>query len=505
MPAVNGDELLVEVDWDRNGNFTGSLDDMSDRARGSDAGALEVGYGREQPSAVYATGVGQGLVVLDNRDKMLTPRNTASPLFGKIKPARPVRVRRTVTGSGTPNTYVLFYGHSNDQPLRPTDEKSVRMGLLDYLADFRGLTISTALYQGERTGTLIGRVLDAVGWTGGRDLDAGATVVPYWWEEGTDALTALDRLLRAEGPPALLTQGTAGEIVFRDRHHRMFDAASATAQGVWRAAGVEPVMTARPFEVDEPWSGIVNDVTVNVEERQAQPLDVIWETTDVPIIESGSWVVTIKTDEPFYDAVCVEGVDFVNREGVPGGTLTLSRTSGQSLTLTWTPTDVFGASRFQIRGRSVPVVRTTQVTASDATSKADYGSRGLPFDDLGWATPADAQRILDTIVAQRKAPLTQVRCRFAVGPTAAGPRSESARRANGVLARNLSDRVTLKVPDAALDGDFYVESIAHSAPGVLEHVVDFGLEAVPPTVAPDGATIFRFDTTGQGFNQGRFG
>lgn len=503
MP-VGGDDLLVEIDWDRNGNFTGTFDDVSSRLRGSNAGSVDVGYGREQPSAVYPTSVGEGRLVLDNRDKVLTPRNTASPLFGKVKPARPVRVRRTVTGSGTTSTYVLFYGHSNDQPLEPTDEGSVTTGLVDYLADFRGLKVSTALFRGERTGTLIGKVLDAVGWTGGRDLDPGATVVPYWWEGGTDALEALDRLLRAEGPPALLTQGTAGEIVFRDRHHRLFDATSATSQGVWRAAGAEPVLLARPFRADEAWSGIVNDASVTVDERQAQPLGVIWESDDPVVLDSGSYVVSVKTDEPFYGAVCVEGVDFVNLDGVPGGTVVFSRTSGQSFTLTITPTDVFRIAHLQVRGVSVPVVRTTTVSASDATSIADYGSRGLPFDDLGWATTADAQRILDTIVAQRKAPLTKVSCRFAVGPTAAGTRSSSAARANAVLARNLSDRVTLKVPSAALNGDFYVESIAHSAPGVLEHVVDFGLEAVPPDVAPVGTAVFRFDTSGQGFNQGRF-
>jgi hypothetical protein len=55
------------------------------------------------------------------------------------------------------------------------------MGMVDNLADLRGQTISTSVYQSIRTGEAINVILDTWGWpTALRDLDPGATVIPFW-------------------------------------------------------------------------------------------------------------------------------------------------------------------------------------------------------------------------------------------------------------------------------------------------------------------------------------
>src|SRR4249919_2777608 len=160
-------------------------------------------YGRDQSTALAPTVAGRGSVVLDNRDKRFSPRNSDSPLYGNLKPARPVFITRTIGST----SYILFTGHTDDNPINPdTAAKTAAISLVDWLADFRGQNISTPLYRGLRTGTAIGYVLDAVGWPADlRDLDVGATVIPFWWEDNTDGLTALERIVRSEGPPALLT------------------------------------------------------------------------------------------------------------------------------------------------------------------------------------------------------------------------------------------------------------------------------------------------------------
>jgi hypothetical protein len=70
-----------------------------------------------------------------------------------------------------------------------------------------------------------------------------------------------------------------------------------------------------------------------------------------------------------------------------------------------------------------------------------------------------------------------------------------------VLARDLSDRVTVVETETNLNNDFYLESIQHEFTGEHDHTVTFGLEMTPVAISP----MFRFDTAGQGFDDGKFG
>jgi hypothetical protein len=488
------DGIRVEVDWSRDGDYTTVGDNVTALVR-PQQGAVTAEYGRDQVTALAPTVSGRGSLVLDNRDRRFSPRaatllnGSANPLYGKIKPARPVKITRTISSTD----YVLFLGHTDDNPINPDPElKNVSLSLLDSLADFRGQTISTGLYSGVRTGQAIGYILDACGWSATlRDLDAGATVIPWWWEDGTDALTALEKIIRSEGPPALLTIGADGAIVFKDRHHRLLDSASVTSQGTWRASGqLEPVMQ-RPFSYDESWTNIVNTGTASVDVRLPQELQPVW-TSDVTLSLSAgeSKLITASASDPFYGAVApVAGIDFT----VVSGTVNTSliRSSGASATIIYTAVGAAVITALQLRAQPITVAYTVQVSASDVDSIADFGSRSFP-GDLPWCSPDDAQAVLSTAVAQRSQPLPIVSARFLIG--------RNITKAAAILVRDLSDRVTIIEPETALNNDFYVESIGHELSGVHDHAVTFGLEAIPAGISP----MFRFDTTGAGFNDGKF-
>ena len=484
--------LRIRIDWSRNGTFTDPLDDVTSRLRGGTDGQLEVAYGRDQATALSPMISGRGSITLDNRDKRFTPRNTASPLVGNLKPARPLLAERIIGAS----TYTLFTGHTDDNPLNPDREaQSVSMSLVDWLADFKGNTISTPLYRGIRTGAAISAVLDAAGWTGGRDLDLGASYLPWWWAEGTDALSALNDLIRAEGPPALLSVGPAGAIVFRDRHHRITLAASTTTQGTWRAQDRMVPRLAKGFVVDEGWRLIVNDVQTSVPVRKATDVSVVWSSSDVISLSDGeSTVISAQGSDPFYGAIApVAGTDWLALSGVM--TATLLRDSGLAvgivLKATGGPASI---TNLQLRAIPVPVVNRVTVSVSNSQSINDYGARGLPNGaDLPFVSPYDARSILGQIVATRAQPLTQLQARFVIAKDAA--------QAAALLPRNLSDRVTVVEPGSLVNGDFFIESIAHRLSGEDDHEVIFGLEAAPTPISP----VFRFNTTGAGFNQGLFG
>jgi hypothetical protein len=489
-----GGLFFVGVDWAKNGSYAGASDDVTDRVK--PGSRVTASYGRDQDTALSPIVAGRGSFDLDNRSRDYSPRNVSSPLYGTLKPARPAIIRRTVSGT----TYVLLVAHTTDDPINPdTDSKTVSFTLEDALAAFKGQTVSTALYSGIRTGDAIGYVLDAVGWTGGRDLDAGVTAMPYWWEERTDAFEALSKLLASEGPPALLTVGTAGEIIFRDRHHRLTRAASLTSQATWLGTdgAAEPVMGVG-FTYDDAWRNIVNSATFSVDVRAPKyPLTTVWEADSTIDIPANTTVpVAVELTDPVQSAVTPKvGFDLKVLTGTV--TPTLSRDSGTAITIFLAAggatAQVVG---LRLRAVPVPVAYTVQVSASDTVSQTDYGLRSYPAE-APWAGQYDAKAIADLQVATRKQPNPILNIRFPC------TLNQDA-RLSALLARDLSDRVTIVEPETAVNSDFFLESFAHSIDGITDHQIMVGCEAVPPTVG-NPAIMFQFDgPPGTGFDDAEF-
>lgn len=470
--------LKVVVDWAKSGATTGAADVTLD-VRGDVAAA----FGRDQATALSPVAAGTGSFDLDNTTRAYSPRNTSSPLFGNVIPARPVTITRTVGAT----TYTLFRGHTDDSSINPdVASKTVTLNLVDYLADFRGVRITTPLYRGVRSGDAVGYVLDAVGWTGGRDLDAGASIFPLWWEDGTDAAEALGKILASEGPPALLTVDTSGGIVFRDRHHRLVRSASTTVQATFRDSGtVEPVMQPG-FAYDDGWANIVNAVQWAVDERgSGQTLAQVWQTEDsFTVAASQSLVIVLQASDPFLGAVTpVAGVDFTVTTGALAS-VTLSRTSGLSTSVTLTATGAGASiSGMALRAFPFPVARTVQVSSSDSTSSGKFGQRGVPSGgEPVWCNRFDAQAIADLYVMMRKDPLPQINARFVC-------HDSETTKLGALLAVDLSDRVTVVETETVTNGPFYTERIGHDVASILEHEVTFGVEAVPAAPASRGFLI----------------
>jgi len=299
--------------------------------------------------------------------------------------------------------------------------------------------------------------------------------------------------LRSEGPPALLTIGTDGAIVFKDRHHRLLDAPSLTSQSTWRATGtVEPVMQ-RPFSYDEAWSNIINTGTIDVEVRTAQELTPVW-TLESPIslTPGETRTFTASASDPFINAVPPSaGIDFTLLSG--SANISLSRDSGASTVITVAAT-FLGASldRLEMRAQPLQTSYTVQVTASDATSIADYGPRSFPTD-LPWCNPYDAQTILNRAVEMRAQPLPIVEVRFVIA---------NDTKAALILARDLSDRVTIIEPETALNDGFYVENFSHQATGDFDHEVRIGAELVPPDGSVTSGNVFILGSSVSGHRLG---
>ena len=505
--------IRIEVDWNKNGFLVplpgertygtvygtsyGSgpssdyLNDVTSRVR-PNASPVSVEYGRDQTTALSPTVAGRGGFVLDNRDKRYSPRNVGSPLYGYMKPARPVRITRQIGST----IYQLFHGHTDDSPINPDiDARTVSLSLMDPLADCRARTISTPLYRDIRTGEAINYILDELGFEGGRDIDIGGTTIPWWWEDNANALDALEKVVRSEGPPALLSVGLGGSIVFRDRHHRILRPQSATSQDVWHASGpAEPIM-AKGFTYDEAWSQIINTGTASVEVRTVQDPTQIWQSSDtITLAPNEQKLITAAASDPFVNASDPEeGTDYTLMAG--SVTARLLTTSGLTTTVVLTAgSSGATVTGLQLRAQAVSVAYTQQVSYTDGQSVVDYGARSYP-GDLPWCGVEDAKAVLQLAVAMRAQSLPILSVRFVIG--------NNFDRCRAILERDIGDRVTVVEPQTSLNTDFYIESIKHEFTGEFDHTVTFGLEMVPGENL--GRPIFRLDTPGAGLDAGHLG
>lgn len=484
-------DYVFAIDWDADGDFTGTGEDVTARVLGTRS-AITIRYGRDQARALAPVAPGEARFELDNTSRDYSPENSSSPLAGLVLPGREVQI--TATASST--DYGLFRGWLDDYDVLPRrSDRSVRITCVDQLARLRQVRVTTGLHHGLRTGAAVGRLLDAVGWPDdARDLDVGATTIPWWWVDGDDAYTALLAILDAEGPGSLVTVDGDGRIVFRDRHHRLTRAASTSVQATWRDTGTEPLFADLVY--DHGWRDIINSVSYQIPVRgPSGQLATVWEMDGQRTLADGETILlTASSSTPFTGAVTpVEGTDF---EVLSGAVTTgLLRTSGVSTTVTVTavggPATIAGMS---LRAYPLTTLATVTVSAEDSTSIDRYGRRSWPSDrDPTLASLPDAIAIADLILAYRAERLPTVRVTID---------GSSATRLAEALGRDLSDRVRIIDAETGLDGEVWVEQIDHDITEAgLQHRVTFGCEMVPTPAD----TPFTFDLSGAGFDDGTFG
>lgn len=461
-------------------------------------------YGRDQDRQLSPGAVGNAAFSVNNSTRRYSPENASSPLAGNLDPARPMRGEVSWGG----NTYPLFTGRIDDYNIKADQgDRTVDFTFLDGLALLQGVKLSTGIYQSMRTGSLVNTILDLVGWTAPRSIDNGATIVNFWWAENTDALTAVQDLVKSEGPPSVAYVAPDGTFVFRDRHHRILRGQSIDSQATFSASAlddctVSPAVTGfhftKPFTYSHGWRDIINSVAFEVSEREVDSaLSVVWSSDSTISLAIGESTEITVSGEPFMNAVTpVAGTDFTV-SGAGTVQVVLDRTSGASAKITLLA--IGGSvvvSNLQLRARAIPVQRTIKIVRKDSGSISAHGEKTYP-DPAPWANAQDAAAIANMILlhyAQRR-PTVQLRV----------VTSDPAHFIQ-VLTRTISDRIHITNGEMGLDDDFFVERVTHTitrrnmtgrAP---VHTVVLGCEKQLETTA----NPFRFDVRGAGFDQGVF-
>lgn len=267
-----------------------------------------------------------------------------------------------------------------------------------------------------------------------------------------------------------------------------------------------------PFKYDIGWRDIINKVSSNVEQRYVYSQEVVWEDKVVHEIAVGEkLIVHVKTEDPFIDAITpIAGVrsysqaqqivtpstyDFL----VSGGavTVTLSRTSGQSLDITLvglgpgssTITDM------SLRARPVRVTNTYLVKDEDRDSQDLNGVKSPGDAEIisSWSNVNDTKALMEVILDQRFKRLPVIEFNL---------KNANATRMRTMLNMSLSDRIHITEDETFTDEDYFVETIAHNIRSAGKtHDTVVGCEQIPSPIA--GAIVFNDPTVG--FDVGVFG
>ncbi len=456
---------------------------------------ITVGWGRDTTQAASNPVAGTLDFVLRNDTGRYSPGNVSSPLFGFIQPGRRVLLQHTdQTGIG--DTITLHDGRM-DIPEIDVAGKTFSASSTDAWGRPLADTITTAVYQGIRTGDAVAIVLDAIGWDGPRSIDPGVTCMPFWWVEGDDAATAIGKLVDSEGPPSM-AYVRAGTFVFEDRHHRTLSAASLISAGLYTNTPAEPKPVGRfsmlkgSITYDHGLARIVNSASFDVAQRAVQPPTEVWVNESAFWIDAGATVTFfVSGSDPFVNAVVpLEGSGIDSDTGIV--VATLSRTSGVSTILQVTAAAGSLVTRLALTAQPVAVANTVKVTSEDAGSVATYGRNSWPKDPI-FANVYDAQAIADRVVAGYASNRPVV--------TFDIENIDAAHFAQ-IRQRQVSDRITIRDDTLGINEDFIIEAVKHMVRKWSKHRVTFTCEH-PPPIQPEN--VFTFDVAGKGFNDGLFG
>lgn len=358
--------------------------------------------------------------------------------------------------------------------------------------------LSTPVYTGLRTGDAINLILDAIGWPADRRaIDAGATYLRYWWEEGTDPAAAVDKLVNSEGPPAI-AYVEAGIFVFRDRHHRIRSTTSNTSQALIThkspagPQGPDYKVKKDAFTYNHGLKDLVNSVTFSVDVRNPGEMQEVWTSEDPIAMTVGEVrIFNVQPNDPVIMAVAPSMADGSILADSGSFTATISRTSGQSITVFVTAVTGGTLTRLALNAVPLSITRTVQVTAADTASQAQ-GVKRWP-NDAPWANPYDAQAIATRIIALYATERPRVTFTLV---------NFNERYLSKMLSLRIGDRVTVQNDVLGVNRDFYIERVEHRISRLQMHEVTFTCVVTEPQ---QPANVFTFNVAGKGFNDGAFG
>jgi hypothetical protein len=413
------------IDWDRNGNFTGIYDNVAPFVLNANwfVGSREA-YVNVGDDSMFE-------LILNNADRRFSPENTASPLYGKIAPFRPVRVE---SFDGT-TTRIHWTGWIEKiEPMVNTfGERKMTLlasGVMQFLQEAQ---TQLPLQEEQYTDEIIAKLLTEVvippalsqAWVVGNmsygelglstiladvsalySLDDGVVQLPYAgdnWTNGDDTYDtyrAMDDVVSAE----------RGRFFFNRQGQGVFWNRLRLQDEIVPSATFNNSMNDLVYSYAGP-EDLKNEIVVNAHPRTVSPNtdDLLWQLDkEVTIAANKEQKISVKyTDKEATEARIGAKEAYLTQVTFQTGTATVtfesSANGGELLVKNTTNKNVI-LKTAAIRGRKITDFGKMEATAQDLTSVTFFGRRQMRLNLRSVDNLEYAQQIADYELARRKDP-----------------------------------------------------------------------------------------------------
>lgn len=464
----------LEVDWDGDGAFDGS----------SEGGYLrKVSMSRGRKSLLKADGGGfqavtPGEVTLEllNTSRRFDAAYTGSPLYPHVVPGR--KLRLSVRDEATGTVYARFVGKISD--IRPAhNPETVTITAVDELARLSKATASVTTQSDIRVDDAIDLVLDAAGWTDGRDISQISDKIPIWSTSNQKGLK--EAQLLAEVALANLCIAADGDLRVVGRHRSQTAAVSLTGADI-----------LDDISMNQPWDLIRNVIKITSGGVSTGATTEIFRLKDVPVLPAGGSITfeakftdsngVACSAENIIDPVATTDIKAYTRKEGTGTNLTsqfavtVEKFSDYANVTITNNSAVSGAvTLMRLRGDPVTVTSVT-VEESDAASIAIYNRSELVIVNRWLQNINSARDFALALLAVLKSPQTCPAVKIMASPALQ-------------FAPDLFDLVSLTVASRDISGTYVLGSIDE------EWIDEIGGVAVTtfrmePNLAPGGYWTF---------------
>lgn len=365
--------IRVKIDWDNNGNFTGTYDDVSADVVSSHGLWFNHGFG-SQLDRVASVGRCQFALRNDARNQhgeanLYSPVNSSSSLAGKIVPLRPVIVE-TVYNSTTTRQWTGYLFNVTPEPWT----KTVYVECVDKMWALTDTRIGSLLYTDVQAGFLCSAVMGGVFTSIASSHDTGNLTFDFagdgWQYEQVTGHQALRDIAESEWGRYWIDQD--GTSTYWDTHHEFEDTTvAATFTNV-----------ATDLATRTPADSIVNRVNVEITPREVGDSAIVVATLDnPPYLNPGqtSETYTLRfrdpaTGEPIavaQELPMASGTDYSPSAGITGGVYSTTATSW-TFEIVNTNDYPVQMELWQLRGYPVYEHEPITMTAEDTTSQSTY-------------------------------------------------------------------------------------------------------------------------------------
>lgn len=453
---------ILKVDWDYDLDFADASDDISDDLWHGQTLVIERGL--DQARALGRPLVPMMTGKLRNQEGTYSTEYSGSPIYGLLKPGRPIIFSHTLGGNVNVPTmddavvamddpealmdgeseFRLFTGFVDVFPEEPGRFfRRTGFRALGTIGRLKGVYVTVAYNASITTGAAVVAVLQAAGLSSDEyvvDQDAidNGRLMYHWYAYRREAWTLLEEIWATEGPPASLYEDKYGRWVFEGRNYFTLTERCQVVQHTFTDTTVQPgdeTMDSTTVAMDSPRVGmdgsttadhyislnyepgykyIVNDATIEITQKAVQSLQVVWLYNGSISLGAGESVtVFAKLNDPISTVTTpVSGTDYdatnalasINATIVGGTTVILSMTAGSSTVISGHG----GAIGIAIRGTPVTTVTTldAEPTVDASDSIAEYGVRSIPGNLSIWRTlnEADAAGLADAYLLQYSQP-----------------------------------------------------------------------------------------------------